>query len=204
MRPPVLPSASMTLLLAVAGVAIYWITAAVAALRLQHSYSKFAADARSSDHTPRPQDSAGHDATGAVTSRAAAAVTENVPSVASDGHTRRTVRPSRQYVVSNSGVVRSRQTTTFSFLAPPGDPDGSCTCWRGAERNEGSSQPVPCRCTRCGDSHRCDRREHRREANVATTGHVDPPRPLECAGGDPADAPHTKHFTSSSHGFDRP
>jgi len=44
MRPPVLPSASMTLLFAVAGVAIYWITAAVAQLRLQHSYSKFEAD----------------------------------------------------------------------------------------------------------------------------------------------------------------
>lgn len=34
---------------------------------LQHSYSKFAADARSSDHTPRPEDSAGHDATDPVT-----------------------------------------------------------------------------------------------------------------------------------------
>ena len=31
MRPPVLPSASMTILIAVAGVAIYWITAAVRA-----------------------------------------------------------------------------------------------------------------------------------------------------------------------------
>ncbi len=119
MRPPVLPSASMTLLIAVAGVAIYWITAAVADLRLQHSYSKFAADTRSSDHTPRPEESAGHESTDAVIVGATAGVTENVFSVATDGHTRRTVRPHRQYVVSNSGVVRSRQTTTFSFLPSP-------------------------------------------------------------------------------------
>jgi hypothetical protein len=191
MRPPVLPSASMTLLFAVADVAIYWITAAVAQLRLQHSYSKFAADKRSSDHPPRPQDSAGHDGTSAVTVRAAA-VTENVPSV---GHTRRTVRPARQYVVRNSGVVRSHRTTTFSFLPPPGDPDGSFTRWQGAERNEGSSQSVLCRPTRRGDPGGCDRRERRCEASVATVGHLGPPRPVPCAGGGPADASH-RNFTS--------
>jgi hypothetical protein len=87
MRPPVLPSASMTLLIAVAFVAIYWITAAVAEVRLQHSYSKFAADQRSSDHTPRPPASAGH-ATDAVTVGATTAgVAENVTSVVSNDHT---------------------------------------------------------------------------------------------------------------------
>ena len=158
MRPPVLPSASMTLLVAVAGVAIYWITAAVAELRLQHSYSKFAADNRSRDHIPRPEDSAGHDATDPVTVGATtASLVDNVTSVVSNGPA-----PAGLSVRPASASPAFGEWYVHGTRPPSPSPWGSRWIMHPLASEPRGMKVIPGsvrrRWTRCGDPDQCDRR----------------------------------------------